>query len=294
MIKNNTTTEDMEMNDVIDKLQSAITKLILDLKGDGTVEALAHKLNVSRNRLADILAPYQAPEEKKNRKKIGEEESSNSQGDKPKRLYWDLAPLIRIAYTLQISVSELIRAAEDVQDGLPPWFQMRITRGTKERTTKELVNVFLEAIGCRTYGPHDPLNVKGQRKMRNHYQRELMLKDNLEVFYSDIDISQMKFYALFLFEDLDLKKVFVKPYHEGKISSKDAYRILKEAVDLICSSFSLSHRKREKDSQRVQAIHLLEHFHKYTGHLVNAIISGKRDFLRAKSAKGKKTTVADN
>ena len=121
-----------------------------------------------------------------------------------------------------------------------------------------------------------------------------MLKNNLEVFYSEIDISQMKFYALFLFEDLDLKKVFVKPYHEGKISSKDAYRILKEAVDLICSSFSLSHRKREKDSQRVQAIHLLEHFHKYTGHLVNAIISEKRDFLRSKSAKGEETTVVDN
>ena len=118
--------------------------------------------------------------------------------------------------------------------------------------------------------------------------------DNLEVFFSEIDVSQMKFFAKYLFENRILKDVFVQHYHMGVLSSKDAYRILKEAVDLICSSFSLSHRKREKDSQRVQAIHLLEHFHKYTGHLVNAIISEKRDFLRSKSAKGEETTVVDN
>ena len=206
MAGNNTTTEDREMNAVINKLQSAITKLILDLKGDGTVSSLADKLKLSRNRLADILVPYQAPEEKENRKKNGEEDASNSQGElKAKRLYWDLVPLIRIAHALKISLSDLIRAAEDVQDGLPPWFQMRITRGANARTTKELVNVFLEAVGCRTYGAHDPLNVKSQRKLRNHYQRELMPGDNLEVFFSEIDVSQMKFFAKYLFENRVLK-----------------------------------------------------------------------------------------
>lgn len=278
MTKNNITTEDREMNDVIDKLQSAITKLILDLKGDGTVKSLADKLHVSRNRLADILVPYQAPEEKKNRKKIGEGDSSNSQGDKPKRLCWELAPLIRIAYALKISVSELLRAAEDVQDGLPPWFQMRISKRTQERTTKELVNVFLEAVGCRTYGPHDPLNVKSQRKLRNHYRRELMPRDNLEVFFSEIDVSQMKFFAKYLFENRFLKDSFVQHYHEGVLSSKDAYRILKQAVDLICGSFSIPQRKKVKDPRRVEAVHLLEHLDKNKAHLIDAITSEYRKY----------------
>ena len=157
----------------------------------------------------DILVPYQAPEEKENRKKNGEEDASNSQGElKAKRLYWDLVPLIRIAHALKNSLSDLIRAAEDVQDGLPPWFQMRITRGANERTTKELVNVFLEAVGCRTYVPRDPLNVKGQRKLRNHYRRELMPGDDLEVFFSEIDVSQMKFFAKYLLENRFLKDDF--------------------------------------------------------------------------------------
>lgn len=278
MTKNNITTEDREINDVIDMLQSAITKLILDLKGDGTVKSLADKLHVSRNRLADILVPYQAPEEKKNRKKIGEGDSSNSQGDKPKRLCWELTPLIRIAYALKISVSELLRAAEDVQDGLPPWFQMRISKRTQERTTKELVNVFLEAVGCRTYGPHDPLNVKSQRKLRNHYRRELMPRDNLEVFFSEIDVSQMKFFAKYLFENRFLKDSFVQQYHEGVLSSKDAYRILKQAVDLICSSFLIPHRKKVKDPRRVEAVHLLEHLDKNKAHLIDAITSEYRKY----------------
>ena len=286
MAGNNTTTEDREMNAVINKLQSAITKLILDLKGDGTVSSLADKLKLSRNRLADILVPYQAPEEKENRKKNGEEDASNSQGElKAKRLYWDLVPLIRIAHALKISLSDLIRAAEDVQDGLPPWFQMRITRGANERTTKELVNVFLEAVGCRTYVPRDPLNVKGQRKLRNHYRRELMPGDDLEVFFSEIDVSQMKFFAKYLLENRFLKDDFVQHYHEGALSSKDAYRILKQAVDLICSSFSIPHRKRVKDPRRVEAVHLLEHLDKNKPHLVDAIVCGCNEFLQAKSAK---------
>ena len=118
--------------------------------------------------------------------------------------------------------------------------------------------------------------------------------DDLEVFFSEIDVSQMKFFAKYLLENRLLKDDFVQHYHEGALSSKDAYRILKQAVDLICSSFSIPHRKRVKDPRRVEAVHLLEHFNKYTGHLVNAIISEKRDFLLSKSAKGEETTVVDN
>ena len=275
-------TEEGETNDAIEKLQSAITKLILDLKGDGTVSSLADRLNVSRNRLAEILKPYKEPDEEEEKK---EQDASNSQGKlKAKRLYWDLVPLIRIAHALKISVSKLIEAAEDVQDGLPPWFQMRITRDTKVRTSEELVNVFLEAVGCRTYGPRDPLNVKGQRKLRNHYRRELMPGDDLEVFFSEIDVSQMKFFAKYLFEDRFLKEIFLKHYHEGKFSSKDAYRILKQAVDLICSMFSHHPRKKVKDPLRIEAVYLLEHLDKNKAHLIDAITCEYREFLQAKGS----------
>ena len=95
----------------------------------------------------------------------------------------------------------------------------------------------------------------------------------------------MKFFAKYLLENRLLKDDFVQHYHEGALSSKDAYRILKQAVDLICSSFSLPHRKRVKDPRRVEAVHLLEHLDKNKPHLVDAIVCGCNEFLQAKSAK---------
>ena len=101
--------EDLELADAIEKLQNAITELILDLKGNGTVSSLADNLKISRNRLADIFEPYKEPDEEEEN---SEKDSSNSQGEpKPKRLYWDLVPLIRIAHALKIRVSELICAS---------------------------------------------------------------------------------------------------------------------------------------------------------------------------------------
>ena len=273
-------TEDGGMTDAIEKLQSAITELILDLKGDGTVSSLADKLNVSRNRLAEILKPYKEPDEKEEKKK---QDASDSQGKlKAKRLYWDLVPLIRIAHALKISLSELIRAAEDVQDGLPPWFRIRIARNTDPRSREELVHIFLEAVGCRTYGPRDPLNVKGQRKIRNHYRKDATLGDDLEVFFSEISVSNMKFFAEFLL-DHRLLKDFVEKYHEEEFSSKDAYRVLKNAVDNICRIFPHSHKKGKKDTRRVEAIDLLEHLRKNNMHLIDAITCEYRDFLQAQS-----------
>ena len=105
-----------------------------------------------------------------------------------------------------------------------------------------------------------------------------MPRDNLEVFFSEIDVSQMKFFAKYLFENRFLKDSFVQQYHEGVLSSKDAYRILKQAVDLICSSFLIPHRKKVKDPRRVEAVHLLEHLDKNKAHLIDAITSEYRKY----------------
>jgi len=282
MIGNNNMTENEETADAIEQLQTAITKLILDLKGDGTVSLLADKLNVSRNRLAEIFKPYKEPDVEDEKKK-GEADSLNSQRKgKPKRLYWDLVPLIRIAHALKISVSELIRAAEDVQDGLPPWFQMRIARDTEARTLEELVHVFLEAVGCRTYGPRDPLNIKGQRKIRNHYRQDVVPGDDLEFYFSEKDISCLKLIAKYQFDNCLQLKEFVEQYYAGKLSSKEAYRILKKAVDYICSRFPRPHEKGAQLSRRFEATELLNHLDKNNAHLIDAIICEYRNF-QAKS-----------
>ena len=271
--------EDLELADAIEKLQNAITELILDLKGNGTVSSLADNLKISRNRLADIFEPYKEPDEEEEN---SERDSSNSQGGtKAKRLYWDLVPLIRIAHALKIRVSELIRAAEDVQDGLPPWFQYRISADTRPRSKEELVHVFLEAVGCRTYVPRNPLNIEARRKSRNHYRINGLSGDRLSDSFEDKDVSILKILADWLFDRTDLAD-FVKDYQKGKIASKEAYRALKNAVNHI-NSWLRQNLKKSRGSVRCrEAFQLHEHLRENKVHLADAILCEYRDLLQAK------------
>lgn len=210
-------TEDPKLFETIEKLQNAITELVLDLKGDGTVAALAKKIGMSRNRLADIFAAYEE------QAGVAAGSSNRKPVSRAQSLYWDIVPLIKIAYALKITVSELIRAAEDVQEGFPPWFSLRISRDTPRHAQDELMHVFLEAVGCRTYGAPDPLNVKRERTPRLHcWVRP----------FTENDVSCLKSFAGNLTKCTEMKEI-VKAYRTGKITSKDAYRILKKAVESV-------------------------------------------------------------
>ena len=251
-------------------LHTAITKLILDLKGDGTIYALAKKLGMPRKGLASLFEVYYAHLE-------GKEVPRSDTNPKPKPLYWKLDPLIGVADKLNIHVSDIIRAAEDVQDGLPPWFQLRIDRNGNKfaRPAETFACVFLEALGCRTYGERDLLNVKGQRKSLKYSSADPEGKFKLS--FSESDVIAILIFAedVFRSDDVDMKGL-VDYYRYGAdgtpegLSSKELYFILKEVIDKlfdgiepeeITSAASLIQRLRLLGSELVSAITDTYHRH---------------------------------
>ena len=257
-------------------LNIAITMLILDLKGDGTVSSLADQIHVPRKTLSLALRTCQDIEEKKmsSSKYFELKQKEGKPEFPPTKILWELTSLIWIADTMGIRVSDLIHAAEDVQDGLPPWFQYRISWNTTPRTQNELANIFLEAVGCRTYGPYDPLGIIGKRKS---------LRGSSEDSFSEKDVSNLRFLADCLFEHKLLEE-FVKMYHAGKISSKEAYLVLKKAVDYICNTFKqvplYRHWKKQGNDRNGKAINLLEHLRTHRPHLIDAISCECRPLLQ--------------
>ena len=197
-------------------LHHAITKLFLDLRGDGTVEALAKKIGVPRKRLGKIFEVYQAHLE-------GTEVPRSKTDPRNTRLYWELDPLIEASRNLNIPVSDIIRAAEDVQEGLPPWFHVRISKNTSPRTKEELTNIILEAVGCRTYAMDDPLDVRGERRSFKHNKTRPFPRNSVIVLQSVIDS---------LFGNGGLKE-FLDAYEDGTITNVEAYRELKEVIDSV-------------------------------------------------------------
>lgn len=192
------------------ELHLAITELMLDLKGEGTVEALAEKIGVPRKRLANNFKEYQ--------KHLKGEDVSQSTD-----LRWELDPLIGVADKLKIHVSDIIHAAEDVLEGLPPWFHVRISSNASPRTREELVNVFLEAAGCRTYAMEDPLGVRRERRSFKHGKRTLFSQDAVPSLKTFVDV---------VLGNSHLQE-FRDAYEDGTITSVDAYRALKGIIDSV-------------------------------------------------------------
>ncbi len=206
-------------------LHTAITELILELKGNGTVSSLADKIGIPRNRLADFFDSYdqQNPKMlKRVRRKITRKKlPKNDEADT--KMQWELEPLKRIADSLGMPLSELIRAAEDVQAGLPPWFHRRISEKTSPRTRAELSHIFLEAAGCRSYAMQDPLGVRGKRKSYSFCSTNTV---------SEKDTASLDFFADSLFDRSD-SKAFVTAFEEGKVSTTEAYCTFKKSLDKI-------------------------------------------------------------
>ena len=188
-------------------LQTAITELVLDLRGDGKIETLAEKLNMSRNRLAKIFQSYQ-------RKMNGEEPLEE------KTPPWGLDSLEQIAHELGIPVSEIIVAAEDVQKGLPPWFQYRISRNTEPKTQDRLANIILEALGCHAYGDSDPMKVKGERKSLKYGLREQFSGDKEQ---------WLKLYVKDKVSNDTWKKILAE-LNTNDISDAETYRTVKKIL----------------------------------------------------------------
>jgi hypothetical protein len=203
-------------NTTDEKLHIAITELVLDLKKDGTVGTLASKLGVSRNRLTTIFRVYDALLE-------GKEVPRSKTDPRPTPLCWDLDPLINISKALKIPLSDFIRAAEDVKNGLPPWFHARISENTQPQTRAELVNVFLEAAGCRTYAMKDPLGVRGKRKSYCHFKG---------IAFSEDAASVLRYVVDFTIGGEALQE-FREAYKGGKISSTETYQMLKPILDSV-------------------------------------------------------------
>lgn len=206
-------------------MHTAITELILDLKGDGTVSSIQKKTGIHRNMLTAIFELYYA-------QMRGEEVKTKSGNDlRIKKLYWGTTSLITVADTLGIPLSELIRAAEDIQDGLPPWFQRRISRDANPRSTDELVHVFLEALGCFSYA--DPFPSAEPKKKERQYRKkdasENLISTRWREVFTDEEVSSLKYIVPPMFENSKLNG-FVNAYQTGAITSGDAYHILKKVV----------------------------------------------------------------
>ena len=227
----------MEKNNKKD-LHTAITELILDLKGDGTVSSIQKKTGVHRNMLTAIFEVYDA---QMNGNEVKTKSKSNP---RIKNLYWGTNSLITVADTLGIRVSELIRAAEDVQDGLPPWFQRRISHDTAPRSKDELGHIFLEALGCLTYA--DPFPAAEPKKKVRQYRKKDVSESSAAtrktLKLTEKEVSTLKVFFDFLLEYSDLED-FVKAYRGGEFSSNDAYFVLKTAVDEVKNTFRTKKRQ---------------------------------------------------
>ncbi len=225
----------------IAKLHTAITELILDLKGEGTVDLLAKRINVSRNRLSKIFKPY-----KKQQK--GEVVLSSSETDsKPQKLYWKLDTLVVIAQNLDIHVSDIILAAEDVLAGLPPWFQYQIPQGASSQY--KLMLVFLEVMGYHKNVLSDRLGLIGRRRSRQYNHSDALWEE---------DITDMNRRIARVIADSSLNGL-VSSYDSQEISSKDAYKLLKRALekvklDLHVESMTPSTLLRRAEGKLIESI----------------------------------------
>jgi len=203
-------------------LHTAITELILFLKGDGTVSSLQKKTGIHRNMLTAIFNEYC--------KQRGYEVGPSN--PRIKKLYWGTNSLITIARNLGIRVSELIQAAEDVQEGFPPWFQLRISHDTPPHSVYELGNIFLEALGCLTYA--DPFPEVPQKERQYHRRDEILSWGPIYRIepYTKEECCSMVRIAIQTIESSELKE-FKGKYLSGAITSKDCYRIMKKAVNVL-------------------------------------------------------------
>ena len=128
------------------------------------------------------------------------------------------------------------------------------------QSKEELTHVFLEALGCRSYGTPDPLAVKGQRKSLRYCPSNL---------FSGVEVSNLEFFAECLL-DLSALSSFTEAYLADTIKSKDAYRILKKAVaTVICDD---------------EATPLLEQLHKQKTNLIDAINREHHFFLQGRNS----------
>ncbi len=180
-------------------IHAAITELVIELMGEGTVQALADRLKMSRNRLVRYIQAYHA----------------QMKGEEYTPMHWDLDTLGIIAHELKIHVSDVIKAAEDVQNGLPAWFHYRISKDMPH-SRERLESIFLEAVGCHASGDSDPLNVRGQRKSRYRSDKTVSKEEAFDFWKSIKGLlagSEMKEY--------------IEKYNEDKLSDIEAYNGLK-------------------------------------------------------------------
>lgn len=262
-------------------LNIAITKLILDLKGDGTVVLLADQLGIQRRTLSLALRTCQEMEEKKmsSAEYFEMKQKEENPDFPPTKISWEITSLIKLADAMGIRVSKLISEAEQVQDGLPPWFRKRIKHLAAPQTQEEFNNIFLEAVGCRTYSnsPAESLNILGKRKSRRGSSKDL---------FSRSDISSLRILADYLFEHAALEE-FRRAYCAGAISSQDAYFILKNAIESMCKFLIFKpiilHRrwkiKNEEEDRRLKTILLIDFLRRNKNLLIKYTTKESRPFL---------------
>ena len=260
--KRNNTSMNTEEIRALD-LHTAITGLVLHFKGTKTIDALSKKLDMPRKRLAKLFEIYQA-------RMKGEEVPRSKEDPTPIHLDWELKHLIKIADKLDIRLSDLIRAAEDVQDGLPPWFRIRISRNDSPRTKEELINIFLEAAGCYTYAMKDPLGVTGIRRSFKHSKNNPFPEDAVSI---------LKLIVNTVFGNSTMKEL-ISAYEKEVITCVEAYWVLKSVVDTVIGDTG-------NIEDEAAALSLVNRVVKKRGELIDKISSDMHRLLEKKSSESK-------
>ncbi len=217
---------DTKKKDREQAMHAALTKIFLFLKGDGTVSSLQKKIGVHRNMLTAIFEMYDA------QMRGDEVRTTSVRRPRITKLYWGINSLITAANTLGIPLSELIRAAEDVENGLPPWFRRRISYNADPQSIEELGNIFLEALGCFTYA--DPFPEAAKKERRYHRRDEIpeLSSTRMVESYTEEECCAMTRIAIQTIEASKLKE-FKDKYMSKAITSEEAYRIIEKAVNYV-------------------------------------------------------------
>ena len=218
-------------------LHAAIAGVLLHFKGTKTIDSLAKAFGMPRKRLAELFGKYQAFVEKR------------EPDDTEKEAEWGFKHIKDIADKLGFHLSDLIRSAEDLQEGLPPWFHARISENTAPRSKEELINVVLEALGCHTYGMKDTqekLDALVESAKSGKRKRRSFKHSANDPFPGDAAIT-LKLFVGFLLNTQQLKE-FINAYKEGKITSEEAYRELKGVMDTVIGDIGSSIVKDEEEA----------------------------------------------
>jgi len=181
-------------------LQTALVELVLNLGDCIALATIADHLGESRNKIAKMVSCYRKGK------------------DSEKDIKWTVPMLQHLAEWVNVPLSSVIKAAEDVVEGYPPWFEIRINRKTKNRE-RRIAYILMEALNCPHYEtliPHE----EGHRRSRCTRIKDTPTPETVAALFvfASIMCDNLKDTALFM------------AYTEGRCSDKAVYCMFRHAL----------------------------------------------------------------